>query len=90
MENQSGFKSKLGFILASAGSAIGLGAMWKFPYVMADNGGAAFLFLFIIFTILIGLPILMSEFVMGVASHTHSTKAFSKLSNKNIMILLAI
>lgn len=82
MENQSGFKSKLGFILASAGSAIGLGAMWKFPYVMADNGGAAFLFLFIIFTILIGLPILMSEFVMGVASQTHSTKAFSKLSNK--------
>lgn len=82
MENQSGFKSKLGFILASAGSAIGLGAMWKFPYVMADNGGAAFLFLFIIFTILTGLPILMSEFVMGVASQTHSTKAFSKLSNK--------
>ena len=82
MENQSGFKSKSGFILASAGSAIGLGAMWKFPYVMADNGGAAFLFLFIIFTVLIGLPILMSEFVMGVASQTHSTKAFSKLSNK--------
>lgn len=82
MERQSSFTSKLGFILASAGSAIGLGAMWKFPYVMADNGGAAFLILFIIFTLFIGLPILMSEFVMGVAGETYSTQAFSKLSGK--------
>lgn len=82
MERQSGFTSKLGFILASAGSAIGLGAMWKFPYVMADNGGAAFLILFIIFTLFIGLPILMSEFVMGVAGETYSTRVFSKLSGK--------
>ena len=47
---ESKWSSKVGFILASAGSAIGLGAMWKFPYVMADSGGAAFLVLFILFT----------------------------------------
>ncbi|KAA1039601.1 sodium-dependent transporter [Macrococcus equipercicus] len=82
METQSQWSSKLGFILASAGSAIGLGAMWKFPYVMADNGGAAFLFIFILFTMLIGFPLLLSEFVIGRQSQTYSTRSFSKLTGK--------
>lgn len=77
---ESKWSSKVGFILASAGSAIGLGAMWKFPYVMADSGGAAFLVLFILFTILIGLPLLLSEFVIGRHSGTYSIEAFGKLS----------
>ena len=50
--------SKIGFILAAAGSAIGLGAIWKFPYMAGTNGGSVFVLLFIISTIAIGLPIL--------------------------------
>ncbi len=59
------FGSKIGFILAAAGSAIGLGAIWKFPYMAGNNGGSVFLILFIISTLLIGLPILLAEFVIG-------------------------
>lgn len=57
--------SKLGFILAAAGSAIGLGAIWKFPYMAGTNGGSIFVILFVISTIAIGLPILLAEFIMG-------------------------
>ncbi len=82
METQSQWSSKLGFILASAGSAIGLGAMWKFPYVMADNGGAAFLFIFVLFTMLVGFPLLLSEFVIGRHSNTYSTQSFGVLTGR--------
>ena len=58
MSNQSQWKTSTGFILASAGSAIGLGAMWKFPYMAGIYGGGAFLFLFLIFTIFVGLNII--------------------------------
>ncbi len=59
------FASKIGFILAAAGSAIGLGAIWKFPYMAGSNGGSVFIFLFILCTLLIGLPILIAEFMIG-------------------------
>src|SRR5699024_7493786 len=57
--------SKLGFILATAGSAIGLGAIWKFPYIAGKSGGGAFFLIFILFTLLIGMPILLAEFIIG-------------------------
>lgn len=88
MEKRSVWGSKIGFILASAGSAIGLGAMWKFPYVMAGNGGAAFLVLFIIFTLLIGLPLLLAEFVIGRSGGTYSTEVFSKMTGKRYYDLI--
>ncbi|TDM12763.1 sodium-dependent transporter [Macrococcus lamae] len=88
METQSQWGSKLGFILASAGSAIGLGAMWKFPYVMADNGGAAFLVIFILFTMLIGFPLLLSEFVIGRHSKTYSTRSFGHLTGNRVHNLI--
>ena len=57
--NQRGFwGSRLGFILAASGSAIGLGNVWKFPYIAGENGGAAFLFIYLICILMIGLPIL--------------------------------
>ncbi|MCY8335022.1 hypothetical protein MOC54_19075, partial [Bacillus spizizenii] len=56
MKEANQWSSKLGFILAAAGSAIGLGAIWKFPYVAGTSGGGAFLLIFILFTVLIGLP----------------------------------
>ena len=55
------WSSKIGFIMASAGAAIGIGAIWKFPYVAGQFGGGAFLLLFIIFTLFIGLPMLISN-----------------------------
>jgi neurotransmitter:Na+ symporter, NSS family len=57
--------SRLGFILAAVGSAVGLGNMWRFPYQMAENGGAAFLILFVILMVLVGLPIMLAEFTVG-------------------------
>lgn len=65
MSSRDQFASKIGFILAAAGSAIGLGAIWKFPYMAGTNGGSVFIFLFILCTILIGLPILIAEFMIG-------------------------
>lgn len=65
MSSRDQFTSKIGFILAAAGSAIGLGAIWKFPYMAGTNGGSVFILLFILCTIIIGLPILIAEFMIG-------------------------
>ncbi|MER1999281.1 MAG: sodium-dependent transporter [Lysinibacillus sp.] len=65
MSSRDQFASKIGFILAAAGSAIGLGAIWKFPYMAGTNGGSVFILLFILCTLFIGLPILIGEFMIG-------------------------
>ncbi|WP_332648960.1 sodium-dependent transporter [Lysinibacillus sp. 54212] len=65
MSSRDQFASKIGFIFAAAGSAIGLGAIWKFPYMAGTNGGSVFIFLFILCTVFIGLPILIAEFMIG-------------------------
>jgi len=64
MNKQEQWTSKLGFILAAAGSAIGLGAIWKFPYMAGTNGGGIFLIFFLLMTIFIGAPILLAEFII--------------------------
>ncbi|ARF18839.1 sodium-dependent transporter [Sporosarcina ureae] len=74
------WSSKLGFIMSSAGAAIGLGAIWKFPYVTGMSGGGAFFLLFIVFTILIGLPMLVSEFIIGRGSGKEAISAYKKLA----------
>ena len=79
MSEKSQWGSKIGFILASAGSAIGLGAVWKFPYMTAANGGGSFLLVFLIFTLLIGLPLLLAEFVLGRGAAGSAVKTFGKL-----------
>ncbi|ERN51462.1 MULTISPECIES: sodium-dependent transporter [Alkalihalophilus] len=79
-EHREQWSSKLGFILASAGAAIGLGAIWKFPYVTGTNGGGAFFLLFIAFTLLIGLPMLIAEFVIGRGSKKEAVTAYKKLA----------
>ena len=82
MDKQSQWKTSTGFILASAGSAIGLGAMWKFPYMAGIYGGGAFLLMFLIFTIFVGLPLLIMEFTVGKMGQTYTTKIYSKLTQK--------
>ena len=71
--------SKIGFILAAAGSAIGLGAIWKFPYTAGTNGGAVFFLLFLLFTVLVGLPVLLAEFYIGRKSGKNPIDAFRTL-----------
>lgn len=80
MPQQEQWASKLGFILSAAGSAIGLGAIWKFPYITGQNGGGAFLALFIIFTVLLGLPLLLAEFTIGRSGGGDALSAFKKLA----------
>ncbi|MBP3953030.1 sodium-dependent transporter [Bacillus suaedae] len=63
--SQEQWKSKIGFIFAAAGSAIGLGAIWKFPYVAGTGGGGAFLLIFLLFTLFLGAPLLIGEFLIG-------------------------
>ncbi len=73
--------SKVGFILAAAGSAIGLGNIWKFPYIAGVNGGAAFVFIYLISILLVGLPVLMAEILIGRTAHKDPVGAFKQLSN---------
>ncbi len=85
MENvkrKGGFASGIGFILAAAGSAVGLGNLWGFPYKTADNGGAAFVFLYIACVIFIGLSIMICEIYLGRRSQSNPITAFKKINKK--------
>ncbi|WP_228369849.1 sodium-dependent transporter [Laribacter hongkongensis] len=79
---RSQWGSRLGFILAAAGSAIGLGAIWKFPYVAAQNGGGAFLLIFLAFVFTLGVTLMMAEMAMGRAAHDSAVGTFRKLGGK--------
>lgn len=74
------FGSKLGVIAAAAGSAVGLGNIWKFPYEAGQNGGGAFLLVYVGFILLIGLPVMLSEFIIGRKSRANAAGAFKKLA----------
>ncbi|MBM7648493.1 NSS family neurotransmitter:Na+ symporter [Bacillus ectoiniformans] len=90
MNNQEQWSSKIGFILAAAGSAIGLGAIWKFPYMAGTNGGGVFFLLFILFTILIGTPILLAEFYLGRRTQKDAVSAFKVLAPNTAWPLVGI
>lgn len=72
--------SKLGFVLAAGGSAIGLGAIWKFPYVAGTSGGGAFFLVFVLFTILLGYPLLLGEFILGRKSQSDAIGTYQKIA----------
>lgn len=74
------WSSKIGFVLAAAGSAVGLGAIWKFPYMAGTNGGGVFVLLFILSTIAIGLPILIAEFIIGRMGRADAVTSLKKLA----------
>lgn len=71
--------TRLGFVLAAVGSAVGLGNMWRFPYLTAENGGAAFLVLYVVFVLLIGIPLMLAEFSVGRGAKKSSVDALTEL-----------
>ena len=80
MQKHEQWTSKIGFILAAAGSAIGLGAIWKFPYMAGTNGGGIFFLIFLVFTIIIGAPMLLAEFIIGRKTQKDAVTAYRTLS----------
>ena len=78
--DRANFGSKLGVILASAGSAVGLGNIWRFPYEAGAHGGAAFIFIYLGCVILLGLPIMIAEFLIGRRSRANTARAYQKLA----------
>jgi NSS family neurotransmitter:Na+ symporter len=77
------FGGRVAVILAMAGSAIGLGNIWRFPYMVGEHGGAAFVFVYILATILISLPVFLAEVMVGRRSHTNARDAFARLSRQH-------
>ena len=75
------FGSKLGAVLAAAGSAVGLGNVWRFPIETGQNGGAAFIIIYVLCIIILGLPIMISEFLIGRYTHANTAGAFRIVSN---------
>ncbi len=78
MENR-GFSSRIGFILVSAGCAIGLGNVWRFPFITGEYGGAAFVMIYLLFLAILGLPIMLAEFAVGRASGKSAAHSFDVL-----------
>ena len=76
------FSSRLGFILISAGCAVGLGNVWRFPYITGQYGGAAFVLMYLVFLFILGLPIMVMEFSVGRASQKSAAKSFDVLEPK--------
>ncbi len=79
MENREGFKSHLGFLLVSAGCAIGIGNVWKFPYVAGENGGGVFVLFYLLFLLIMGVPVLAMELAVGRASRKSALEAYRTL-----------
>lgn len=82
MEKREKFSSRLGFILISAGCAIGLGNVWRFPYITGKYGGAAFVLIYLAFLVILGAPIMVMEFAVGRASRKSAARSFHVLEPK--------
>lgn len=82
-EERGGFTGTFGAITASVGSAVGLGNVWKFPYELGENGGAGFLLIYIICVLLIGIPFMLSEFIVGRRTRLSAVGSFKSLTDKN-------
>ena len=78
---RANFGSKLGIILATAGSAVGLGNVWRFPYMTGENGGAAFIIIYLACVLLLGIPCMVSEFIIGRHGAANTARAYSRLAD---------
>ncbi len=79
-ESREGFTSRFGIICAAAGSAIGLGNIWRFPYIVGDSGGGAFLLIYLGFIILLGIPVMLSELIIGRRGQRNALGSFKRLA----------
>ena len=79
-ENRANFGSRLGIILATAGSAVGLGNVWRFPYMTGQNGGAVFIIIYIACVLLLGIPCMVSEFIIGRRAQANTARAYTRLA----------
>jgi NSS family neurotransmitter:Na+ symporter len=83
MSDRPHWSNRLGFILAATGSAIGLGNIWKFPYIAGTNGGGAFVLIYLACILIVGIPILLAEMHIGRESQSNAVKAFQVLHKPN-------
>ena len=79
MKTKNQWASKLGFIMATAGAAIGLGNLWKFPYLMGRNGGASFLVVYLFFICILGVPVMMLEMSLGRKTRHDPVQAYGDI-----------
>ncbi len=77
---RANFGSRLGIVLATAGSAVGLGNVWRFPTMTGENGGAAFLLIYIVCVVALGVPCMLGEFIIGRRAQANTARAYSKLA----------
>ena len=85
---RASFGSRLGVILATAGSAVGLGNIWRFPFMTGQNGGAVFIIIYIFCVLLLGIPCMISEFIIGRNGKCNTARAFSKISGSSAWTLI--
>ena len=78
--SNNSFGSKIGAVLVAAGSAIGLGSIWRFPYIAGENGGGAFVLLYLICVLILGIPVMLSEFAIGTYTRKGPVKAYGQFS----------
>ena len=88
MTERSNFGSKLGVILATAGSAVGLGNVWRFPYMTGENGGAVFILIYVACVLLLGIPCMLSEFIVGRHGQANAVGAFRKLAGGRPWVII--
>ena len=81
-ETRGAWGSKIGFVLAAAGSAIGLGNIWKFPYICGENGGGAFVLIYLVCILVVGLPIMIGEIMLGRSTQKSPVGAFEAHAGK--------
>ncbi len=84
------FGSRMGVIMAAAGSAVGLGNIWRFPYILGENGGGAFLIIYLVIIFAIGIPVMMSELVIGRRTQRNPVGAFRMLSSRRPWFLVGM
>lgn len=90
VNKRDGFGSRFGVLVAVAGSAVGLGNLWRFPYLVGNNGGAAFIIMYLSFVIVLCLPIMFSEFIIGRRTQSNAFGAIKKLAPKSIWLLIGV
>jgi len=88
--NREGFTSNIGVIAATLGSAVGLGNIWKFPYVTGENGGAAFILVYLICVTLVGLPVMIAELMIGRRTKRNAVEAFEQLAPRKPWFLVGV